>query len=89
MLVFVGNIGNILLGLVGNTVSILLGFLGNTVGILLEIPGTALYMLWRWSSRNDIIALLDRNKDMSVHVSNWTVHDLNSLTPVAWKLWRW
>jgi len=32
---------------------------------------------------------LDLSKDMSVHVSNSTSYDLNALTPVVWKLWRW
>jgi len=26
---------------------------------------------------------------MSVHVSPYTYHDFNAITPVMWKLWRW
>jgi hypothetical protein len=32
---------------------------------------------------------LDRSKSTSVHVSICTSFDLNALTPVVWKLWRW
>jgi hypothetical protein len=31
----------------------------------------------------------DRGKDTSVHVSTCTNYDLNALTSVVWKLWRW
>jgi hypothetical protein len=26
---------------------------------------------------------------MFMHVSACTIYDLNALTPVVWKLWRW
>jgi len=26
---------------------------------------------------------------MFLHVSACTIYDLNALTPVVWKLWRW
>jgi hypothetical protein len=32
---------------------------------------------------------LDRSIDLSVHISTCTSYDLNALTPVVWKLWRW
>jgi len=31
---------------------------------------------------------IDRNKDMSVHVSNCTSYNFNALASVVWKLWR-
>jgi len=32
---------------------------------------------------------LDRGKDVFVHVSTCINYDLNALTQVMWKLWRW
>jgi hypothetical protein len=32
---------------------------------------------------------LDHSNDMSAHVSTCTSYDLNAVTPVVCKLWRW
>jgi len=36
-----------------------------------------------------IVLLHDCSKDMSVHISTYTIYDFSALTQVVWKLWHW
>jgi hypothetical protein len=48
-----------------------------------EVPGLILLCYLKGAIR------LDRNKNMSVHVSTCTSYSFNALTPIVGKLWLW